>query len=413
MKRTIFNLFLFSLLLTSCSNEKHAIKLKTEEVKEVLHFETKKEIWLTNFDSLFKKKRIIKLETTPESLIGDYINKIEYYNHNYYVVDRNNSTINCFDKHGKFKFRLKKIGKGPGEYIRFSDAVVNEFTGDIELIANYGRDFMIYDSLGNFKQQLKLPYTASNFCSTKNRRYFFKGLGKMHQNEKVSFRVYSLNYQNQNLNKHLFFQTSDDSEAGAHYIEAFSKVKKGEYRFIEKYNDTIYKVDASGFKPLYVINFKGYEGVKPVDLLTNNKEYKSDRKVAYNLKLPSINSFCEYDNYITGKYSSIDDKYNEYIYFFIYDKTQKRLIGNQNVIRFSKDIKANMIHALPYSNINNIPTSYIDSGYIEDCINDPQLEFYDNKKSMQETLSAYFEYNGNEFANPNIIQYEINSPNKN
>ena len=414
MRKIILSIVLPLILLASCNNKKqYVLELKTEKVKEILNFETKEQIWLTNFDSLFKKRCIIKLETKPESLIGDYINKIEFYNHNYYVVDRNNSSINCFDKHGKFKFKLKNIGKGPGEYIRFSDAVVNEFSGNIELIANYGRDFMIYDSLGNFKQQIKLPFTARNFCSTKNRRYFFKGLGKMRQNEKKNFRVYSMDYNNKNLEKHLFFNASDEPGVGSHYIQAFSKAKKGEYRFIEKYNDTIYKVDSTGFKPLYVINFKGYEGVKPVDLITNIKEYKNDRKLAQELKFPSIRSFYEYDDYITGTYSEFNKEAMEYFNYFVYDKTQKKLISNQNIMMFSKDIRADVVRILPNTNINNFPASYIESGYMEDCINNPQWEFYDNKKSIKETLSSYFEYNNDEFGNPYIIQYEINSPNKN
>ena len=410
MKRIVLNILFCSLLFTSCKNEKHVIKFQTEEIKEILHFETKKQIWLPSFDSLFKKKNIVELETKPESLISS-INKIELYNNNYYIIDRNNHAVNCFDKSGKFKFKLKKIGKGPGEYIRFSDASVNEFTGDIELIANYGRDFMIYDSLGNFKQQVKLPYIARNFCSIKNRRYFFKGLSKIHQNEKVSFRVYSLDNNNKDLTKHLFFKTSDTPEAGVHYIDAFSKVKKGEYRFIEKYNDTIYKVDSTGFKPLYAINFKGYEGVKPPDLLTNIEKYKNERKLAKELKFPSIRSFYEYDNYITGTYSKMDDESVESFAFFIYEKKRKKLISNQNIIQFSTDIRADMAGILPNTNINNIPASYIESSYMEDCINDPQWEFYDNKKSIKETLSSYFEYNNDEFGNPYIIQYETNSPN--
>lgn len=65
---------------------------------------------------VFSEVFIIPLEATDESLISQ-IYQIEYYNEKYYILDRRLQTIFCFDAEGKFKFKISRQGKGPGEYL--------------------------------------------------------------------------------------------------------------------------------------------------------------------------------------------------------------------------------------------------------------------------------------------------------
>ena len=66
------------------------------------------------------------LETKPECLIGE-MQKLMITDSMIYVFDKlSTKTIFCFDKSGKFNYKIDKIGKGPGEYLDALDFYVDE-----------------------------------------------------------------------------------------------------------------------------------------------------------------------------------------------------------------------------------------------------------------------------------------------
>ncbi|MDO5970754.1 6-bladed beta-propeller [Flavivirga aquimarina] len=372
---------------------------------KTLNFEINKNIFITSFDSIFKKEKLIKLETKPISLITN-VYRVDYYNNNIYIIDSGTDySVTCFDSKGTFKFKLKKIGRGPHEYTKIVYGAVNDYNGDIEIIANMGRDFIVYDSLGNFKERTKLPYTAKSFCSLKSKRYFYKGYVEQSENENTNFRVYSTNYTGKDIKKYLPYLVSKNPEAGSHYLYGFSKRKKGEYRFVEKYNDTVYKINSETFTPLYKINFVGYEDNKPDNFLYDSEKYGNQMKKAKELKIPSISNFQEYDSYITGKYTKIKNK-KEYVYRFIYDKINKKIIQNRSMVPLSRRLNINTPELLPDFSMNGTPSCYIYPVDIDNYINDSRLNHYEDEKKRRHELTSYFEYDGNVDANPYILQYK-------
>jgi hypothetical protein len=114
---------------------------------------------LENPSDLFEKIELVPFETTDSSLIGD-IGKIVLSDSSIYVLDKTQRSILIFDSSGKFKKKLSKIGKGPGEYVNLADFNVED-DGVIEVLSNY--KIIVYDSSFNLKDEIILPDVAHFF----------------------------------------------------------------------------------------------------------------------------------------------------------------------------------------------------------------------------------------------------------
>ncbi len=76
------------------------------------------------FDSIFIKKTEIELKTDKNNFISE-ITKLVVENNNYLVADRKGRQLLIFDKHGRFKNSIGKIGQGPGEFMRVASIDIN------------------------------------------------------------------------------------------------------------------------------------------------------------------------------------------------------------------------------------------------------------------------------------------------
>lgn len=103
-----------SILLSSCS-------VKNSDQK-VLYVDITKEKELTASE-LFNKIEIIPLETTDKSLITA-IGRIIEYDDRYYILDDRIAVLFCFDKQGKFIYKIDKNGNGPDEYSLIYETII-------------------------------------------------------------------------------------------------------------------------------------------------------------------------------------------------------------------------------------------------------------------------------------------------
>ncbi|MBB4620324.1 6-bladed beta-propeller [Parabacteroides faecis] len=102
---------------------------------------------------LFSKVEIIPLETTDESLITS-IHQIIEYNNRFYILDDRISVLFCFDKSGKFLYKIDKTGDGPEEYNLISETIINQ--NKIYMLSPMGF-IHVYDIEGNFVDKYQLP----------------------------------------------------------------------------------------------------------------------------------------------------------------------------------------------------------------------------------------------------------------
>lgn len=408
----VFIKLVFLLLFCSCTKRNNPYKTYSLEgpIIDSISIEIDDKIAIKNFTSTFEKQELIKLETTKTSLISSISKIVKHNNGNIYVFDwYSDYSVLCFDAKGKFKFKLKKIGRGPHEYIDYSFGNINDYTGDIELIVNTKRNLMVYDSLGNFKNKFKLPYSSTSFCSVKDKRYFYKGYTE-NKEEDFNFRLYSTDYRCENIfERFLPYKVSKDPNVNpVDYIYGFSRVKKGEYRFIEGYNDTIYKIEESSCLPIYKLVFNGYESNKPKDFLYNHDKYGEKKEWARKLKVPKLRTFYESENYIMGSYiTNLED--SSYIKYFIYDKKNKSTLYNGYGVLFSDKIKVHIYGMQPKLTFNSMPAIYMHPEELDKAITENkiiEISYGDKKNKVRNILKSYFEFDNGLTANPIIITYK-------
>ncbi|MCF8223390.1 MAG: 6-bladed beta-propeller [Bacteroidales bacterium] len=118
-----------------------------------------------SFYDIFREIEIIPLETNISSLIGS-IGKVQFDENKYYVLDKEIFSILVFSEDGSFINRIRKIGRGPGEYTLLEDFVVNPFTGELELLNPRG-EILVVDDLGREIGNSKLPadYKSAHFIA--------------------------------------------------------------------------------------------------------------------------------------------------------------------------------------------------------------------------------------------------------
>ncbi len=102
--------------------------------------------------------RVVKLETTEASLIGE-ISKVEVVGDRILVLDRMGSkTVMMFDLEGNFIRQIGRRGRGPGEYISAENFVLDHENGYI-IVSDYGTPKqMFYDLDGRFIKDYRLSF---------------------------------------------------------------------------------------------------------------------------------------------------------------------------------------------------------------------------------------------------------------
>lgn len=132
MKISIYktsSLLLLLILFFSCKkdNENRTTKYLSyaNDLHTTLYLDHCEKENVLNMSSIFTKAKPIILELKDSSLIGK-INKIEEYNNNLVILDRNISkSIFIFDKSGQFLSKIGANGSGPGEFTSISDYTID------------------------------------------------------------------------------------------------------------------------------------------------------------------------------------------------------------------------------------------------------------------------------------------------
>ncbi len=105
---------------------------------------TEKEMDLSEFQFEF-----YPLETTTDCLIGQAF-RIRLFENRWYVADYATKKLFVFNKAGKHLFTIDARGNSPQEYVSLDFFTVNPYDKNIEIVDNYGRAILKFDSKGEF-----------------------------------------------------------------------------------------------------------------------------------------------------------------------------------------------------------------------------------------------------------------------
>lgn len=96
----------------------------------------------TKLSDIISIKRIVPLETNDESLVGEYVGKIQKQGNRFYI-SFNRNTLLAFDENGKYLNKIGGVGQGPGEYNYLGDYDVTDeavYIRDVEKVHSYKHD---------------------------------------------------------------------------------------------------------------------------------------------------------------------------------------------------------------------------------------------------------------------------------
>jgi len=150
-----FTIFILILLLTCCTNEKSTsivtLDIVTPDGPE-----------LTNLSEIAVDIQYIPLETSPKTVMR-FLNYLKATEDKYYF----NTILEllCFDKNGKFLYKLDSQGRGPEEYTYLSDYDILPDKKQIMVLASVSNKLLFYnetDSGFQYERKLNLKLRPSN-----------------------------------------------------------------------------------------------------------------------------------------------------------------------------------------------------------------------------------------------------------
>ena len=196
---------------------------------------------------------IVPLETRPECMISRGIRQIAMIPAGILVLDRE-SNLYLFDTSGKYLRNLGQSGKGPGEYIGIAAFSWSEEHKLIFVLDNQGRKLIAFDPEGGQGSPLFNTGYGFNMASLDQRIYLYMPpeLTGMETDT-----VYMLReYETSGVPGNSFLQVV--RPAMMPYITSGKFWHYGSgLRFREPFGDTIYHLDQSGLRPVYLLRQGG------------------------------------------------------------------------------------------------------------------------------------------------------------
>lgn len=385
--RVIITLIL--IVLISCSKEEkpNQVLVQSDSVTTINmpDYITNNEIPVTQ---LFDKIEVIPLEDIQGVSQIANIDKISIHDTDIYIFDQRQKSIFVFDMNGGFKFKINRIGEGPGEYLDIIDV---SFDFENEQLIVYDRNqykFVFYDLSGNFINEVSTKLVGNNI-------YLFPDIGYLFfRNNWFGFQV----DENQTYNN-IIILDQDNLNPMSEIYPANMLLRHWSFgtwgHFSKNYKDEILFSNYSDFN-IYRIKLDSFE-IKYKIKVNNDREMNFDQ-LFHDTPLPhdissriwsentvwGINSFYETKDYIHYHYrqdqmksSLIDKKSNQIItYSNIHND-----IANHRIINRFYNLDSNNVTILvgQYGDIMDIINDYRGC-----CMSDSVIEFYSSKSGIND-----------------------------
>jgi hypothetical protein len=250
-----------------------------------------------DINDLYYNCTFVQLETTPVSIIGA-LSSLAVYKDRFYTYDSHGGgAVHCFDKHGKFLFKIAKHGNGPGETMRITDFCIDERNNILWIADNY-KKIQKYDMDGHLINEYRTDFALKNIvCVPESNDLLALRFG-YYKDKNYQAGIYSLK-NNQILIHNDYISdferiTSETSmsQYNNHIVYAFG------------FSDTLYHMDKNGFHPQYAFDFGEYKVIKKI----TDKFGNDNKKFVLDFMNPSknyaglITNILETDDFITFRY---------------------------------------------------------------------------------------------------------------
>ena len=299
-------LFLSSIIVVSCNPEK---KTSSETVRNLNPSEEP-----LQETPIYKHVEIIKLETSPVSLISN-VNRIEMNDSIIFVSEF--GKLYTFTREGKFVSQISRKGEGPEEYIVLSSFYIDNKKQQVTIIDNYKNVLINYDFYGKYLSTVSVPAGSFQSCHytflTEDNQLLSHNMMDMNDTE-----AYSLfDMRKQRVKQYFSYQPI----TVGNYMYPFSwhpmtRADK-DIDVIMPLCDTVYTYSAasSSFQPKYIIEMTQKMAPKN-KIRKNTPSYSGDL-----LKLDQQGYFTGFDGiYETDTKILLQYMYGITLGYFLFDK---------------------------------------------------------------------------------------------
>lgn len=227
MKKIKYLPLLICSLFISCQSSDKASSEGEIKLKIPLYKETSKEVKISD---LLEDAFYVPLETKEDNLLGE-IEKIKFDDNRIYLLSQN--ALSCYDMEGNYIFGLDRVGRGPGEYQKLNDFVVDDA---IYLFDNMRGNVLVYDKHSlNYQRSINLPFLASEMGKSGENLIFF-ALQSVNKPE-FDYEVLSFSLKDDSVKKYLPYPEKAYSGYTPPYLSTYrdsviytSRIRKSAYR---------------------------------------------------------------------------------------------------------------------------------------------------------------------------------------
>lgn len=255
----------------------------------------------------------IALETNANCLIGE-VTKMEFRNDTIFIVDKISKSIFLFNDKGKFLSKIFREGRGPQEYLNFSDVFIGD--NHILVIDNYQFKVCCYDFKGKFRYGFDAK-DGSRLAECDGKIFVSTVWGggsswndhKMAEFDKTGHLISSYIKMDE-VDKNRM----DDYN---HFLE-----KKNGFEYLLPYKNIVYSYKNGRLTPSYKIDFGKY----------NLPDEIAAKGIFEVVKFQNTYSMGVYKILYLGKYRLIFSRFNARYYCHIYDTVKKTISTSTRVL---------------------------------------------------------------------------------
>lgn len=255
-----------------------------------------------NYTDLFTAFKIIPLESSDKSIFSK-IDELKILKDTIFVFDYSTKSIYLFSTKGDYINKIKRIGKGPGEYIYIFDIDIDIVGGSIFIYVLSARKILIYNSKGDFLSSISLPYYFTNLCSYSNGFYLFRNYPDRISEDQ--YLIYFIDNKGKVLFKTLEYNEIIHGPGTVNFFMGgnFYKTDK-DVKVHSMFSNCIFSLNQNKINPFIILTSKKhFLSQKDLDNATIDYRRIDFSKILYNEKLYSIFNYSENNNLAHFKFS--------------------------------------------------------------------------------------------------------------
>lgn len=112
-----------------------------------------------DMEQFIESVRYVQLENHPESIFTD-IDKLIVYDGMILMLDKRLEAVFCFDTTGRFRYRIQRVGRGPGEYQELDAMWINRAKKEVWLQSFWPPKIMVYNLNGQMLREFGTRWSA-------------------------------------------------------------------------------------------------------------------------------------------------------------------------------------------------------------------------------------------------------------